>query len=588
MYLRVKRVRQGERIYEYLQLVEGRREGGKVRQRVVATLGRLDQLKASGQLDRLAASFAHHDPPPLAGVRQVGGLALVVPLLRRLGLREVVDRVAPVRSTARLTHGQVIEALVANRLTAPAPLYDVAGWAGTWATEELLRIPPNTLNDDRLGGALDQVAAHAEELTGVVALRAIEAFGLETTTFAWDLTHLVFEGAYRNQHPQGAEITYGYAPDRARRHQVQLSVAATSDGTIPLYHQTASGKAAMRSLAPATIEALANLARAPSFLLVADSAMVNPRNLLDLCQAGIFFISALPRTFGWAKLAEALPAQAFAPLGYLSARQAKLPEELRHGFWGAEASFEVTDRKRRQVLRMLVVRSSEEAEAAHHHRARQLERAEGDLAALRRAVAAHRHRSAESVERRLAKVLQSYRVAPLYRWEVGMGEDGWPTLSVEVDPLALRRAQAADGLSALISNLSSEEASATQVLTRYKERGNLERRFAELKGPLVVRPVFLKSNRRVVGLVFVVMCALLLFALLEREARRATGGQPLSGLLGEGRPGIPTARSLLEAFTGYGAALRRGKGGLRAEVQPPNPLQEQIFALLGISAPRFD
>jgi hypothetical protein len=39
MYPRVKRVRRGERVYEYLQLVEGRREGGSVRQRVVATLG---------------------------------------------------------------------------------------------------------------------------------------------------------------------------------------------------------------------------------------------------------------------------------------------------------------------------------------------------------------------------------------------------------------------------------------------------------------------------------------------------------------------------------------------------------------------
>ena len=42
----------------YLQVVENRWEGGRSRQRVVATLGRLDQLQQSGQLDGLLASGA--------------------------------------------------------------------------------------------------------------------------------------------------------------------------------------------------------------------------------------------------------------------------------------------------------------------------------------------------------------------------------------------------------------------------------------------------------------------------------------------------------------------------------------------------
>src|ERR1700733_8591226 len=42
----------------YLQVVENRWENGRPRQRVVATLGRLDQLQESGQLDALLASGA--------------------------------------------------------------------------------------------------------------------------------------------------------------------------------------------------------------------------------------------------------------------------------------------------------------------------------------------------------------------------------------------------------------------------------------------------------------------------------------------------------------------------------------------------
>lgn len=49
--------------YHYLQLVQNERVGGKVRQQVLATLGRLDVLRATGQIDALAAScgrFAEH------------------------------------------------------------------------------------------------------------------------------------------------------------------------------------------------------------------------------------------------------------------------------------------------------------------------------------------------------------------------------------------------------------------------------------------------------------------------------------------------------------------------------------------------
>src|SRR5260370_32656309 len=116
MYPRIKRVRRGDQVQEYVQLVEGHREGGKVRQRVVANLGRLDELKASGQLDRWAGAFARLDPPPLGTRREVGALLLVSHYLRRLGLVGLVDAAVPMRVRSLLTHGEVVAALVANRL----------------------------------------------------------------------------------------------------------------------------------------------------------------------------------------------------------------------------------------------------------------------------------------------------------------------------------------------------------------------------------------------------------------------------------------------------------------------------------------
>jgi hypothetical protein len=58
MFFRAKKSGSRDHPHEYLQIVESYRDGSSVRQRVIATLGRLDQLKASGQIDGLMQSLA--------------------------------------------------------------------------------------------------------------------------------------------------------------------------------------------------------------------------------------------------------------------------------------------------------------------------------------------------------------------------------------------------------------------------------------------------------------------------------------------------------------------------------------------------
>lgn len=58
MFVRVKRSVQESGIYEYLQIVESVRDGARVRQRVIANLGRRDRLVAEGSLDGLLVSLA--------------------------------------------------------------------------------------------------------------------------------------------------------------------------------------------------------------------------------------------------------------------------------------------------------------------------------------------------------------------------------------------------------------------------------------------------------------------------------------------------------------------------------------------------
>src|SRR5258707_15282087 len=104
MYPKVKTVRRGDRSYEYLELVEGRREGGRVRQHVVANLGRLDELVAGGKLEQLAAGLARLHQPPPGTRRHVGPLLLVAHYLRALGLPRIADAGVPRRRRAPPRH----------------------------------------------------------------------------------------------------------------------------------------------------------------------------------------------------------------------------------------------------------------------------------------------------------------------------------------------------------------------------------------------------------------------------------------------------------------------------------------------------
>jgi hypothetical protein len=61
MFARVKKSGR----YEYLQIVENSRSGGKVQQRVIATVGRLDQLQAKGGVEILIRSLARFSEKPL-------------------------------------------------------------------------------------------------------------------------------------------------------------------------------------------------------------------------------------------------------------------------------------------------------------------------------------------------------------------------------------------------------------------------------------------------------------------------------------------------------------------------------------------
>jgi len=87
MFFRTKR--NGPR--EYLQIAENFRDQGRIKQRVIATLGRIGDLKASGQLDSLLASGARFsEKTAILGEHKKGRLETTA--TRKIGSNLVFDR----------------------------------------------------------------------------------------------------------------------------------------------------------------------------------------------------------------------------------------------------------------------------------------------------------------------------------------------------------------------------------------------------------------------------------------------------------------------------------------------------------------
>jgi hypothetical protein len=552
VYVKRHKVRRDGKDYTYLRLVEAyRTDDGKVRHRLLHTLGREDVLKASGQLDQLAASFARLDPPLVGTRRQVGALLLVRHYLGRLDLVKVIDRMAPMKGRAQLTHGEVVSALVANRLSAPSPLYDVAGWASSAALAELFDIPAMLLNDDRLGRALEALAPVAEQVRGELALAAAHTSGADLSRLHLDLTAVRFTGGYEHS----ALVGKGWAADRSIGRQVRTLQASTADG-IPVYYRPHKGARSEVVCFAEAMERLRTLAP-PGLLVVADSGLGYLRHLCAADRAGLRFVVPLRADTGWADrfTADVGDLDQLVDLPHTSQREQHLPAGKRTRWKGLLRPYPVTDpdKKTHHDLRVAYIWSSEEAASVADARTRAVDAAEAALTRVRNGLGGRYYKTRNDVDTKVAQIIGKNITSLLH---VATGTDpnsGKPTLTWQRDHDAISAAARLDGLYALATNLPnptrSKPVTALEVLKIYKDQWVVEQRHRDLKQTLRVRPVFLHNDDRINALIAVVGIALLIFGLIEADLRRALGPDtPLPGLLGEGRAAKPTGRSILTAF----------------------------------------
>jgi transposase len=534
--------------------------------------------------------------------KTIGSLALAYPYLRRLGVANIIDTLTTRGKEREVPTGRVIEILVLNRLAVrPTPISKVRQWAKDHAVEEVYGIAAEALNDDRIGRALDEIHPHLVDAWTAIVLGGTQAYGVRLDQVHSDVTRIAFEGSYdlpplpAGENVAGPRITYGFTgKEDPTRKQLTVSLSVAADGALPAWYRVADGNAADCRAYPAHSPrghpAVREHLHLDQPLMIGDSKLVSRNNMLAFCRVQARFVGPAGLTAGDRAVLQA-QWEAGVPMTCLDPAQQE--EEPRAGrYWSLEVSETLSDpeHKTSYTLRRLFVQSIDDRRAARHQRAKDLWRARRALRTIRGRLSRPAYRDRSLVERKVAQAMA--KVTRYLQVEVTEGPEGL-ALTWHLDREQLHEDEGFDGLYCLLTNQAAAEASSQQVFWDYKGQSKVEGRFRSVKHPpLQIRPLWLHQPKRIESLLFVVMVALFLFALIEREARRVVQetGQVFTGLRPEGRDQLPvTAERLLEVFGSLNLVKQRLRvGGESVELITPTTLssiQAQILDRLKLMTP---
>ncbi len=502
--------------------------------------------------------------------RQMGALPLVYPVLTDLRVQSITNDLVP--SQADIDMGRVVALLVLNRLLAPQPLYQIQDWVAGTVLPEVVDVTPGQLYDNRLGRALDRLYPHLGELWARLAAQAVRAYDLDLSVLHWDITSIYFEGAYT-----GSELaTYGYSRDhRPGTKQVNLEVDVTHDGYVPVLYELLAGNTADITRPPIHLAALLRFLARPELadrhlrpLLISDSKMVSAEAVLACHHHNLFYLGPLPDGAATEAVLRSVSAKKMAghSLAYRPQR-VKADDQDYLPYQGVWRPFTFEFQGEKVTDRALVVWSAGKQQLDEQKRKTYLKRLLNGLAHIHKQLNTRRYKKRAYVEERLAALQQGQPAKGLVDLQLS-GEDGAMELSFRVNRQKLAEAQELDGRYALATN--GDHLDADETLTLFKGQDGVEKRFRAAKGPLVVHPLFVRTDQRVEGLVFITLVALLVRAVLERACRQR-------GL-------AVTVDRLFERFSSLQAVDLTWQDGSRQRMASEmTPFQREVLASLGWS-----
>lgn len=290
---------------QYVKLVEAFRDAtGVSRQRVIATLGRLESIR-SGDADSLVNGLLRASGKPtleqgtgavdFAPARSIGDTWLLTALWKELGFHDAFRRV--LRSRRQFDSERLLRVMVFNRLCDPESKLGILRWL------EASRVPnieAETVTHQHLLRTMDTLDECADQMGSALSGLLRPLIDQELSIVFYDLTTIRAEG--------GTELTgemrqFGLSKEGGIARQVMLGVVQTAEG-LPIHHEVFAGNAAETATLVPTLEKV--LARYPikRVVLVADRGLLSLDNLEAIRQIQVGgqpleFILAVPaRRYG--------------------------------------------------------------------------------------------------------------------------------------------------------------------------------------------------------------------------------------------------------------------------------------------------
>jgi len=163
----------------------------------------------------------------------------------------------------------------------------------------------------------------------------------------------------------------------------------------------------------------------------------------------------------------------------------------------------------------------------------------------------------------------------------------WVVESIAVNSAAWAALIARLGWRVYVTNTTAAEYPVEQVVAVYHQQPVLERGFARLKSrTLQIRPVYVRDEQRIAGLLWLLTLALRVLVLTEYQVRQAlaTTGEALVGLNPASRTQgteRPTTERLIGAFANLTlTTIHAPAGGYYHHITPLNSTQQAILRLL--------
>lgn len=291
MFVRVKSVQAQGRSYQYLHIVESYRENGRVRQRILGSLGRLDELLQNGDLERVITQLVEHCPSvrllraQAAGSLQVdsdlvwGPVMVFDRLWEDLGLKELLRQLAS-HKRFEFDFERMVFAQVLQRFLEPGSDLRGSKWIKTVHEPafEGLRL-------EHFYKSLGFLWKKKEEIEETLYRRGLDLFNQEIDLVFFDTTSTYFEGTSLKGWAKRGK-SKDHRPDHL---QLVLGVLMRRDG-FPISCEIWPGNTADVTTLVPVIETLKKRFRIRKVVLVCDRGMVSKKNLEEIEKAKYEYI----------------------------------------------------------------------------------------------------------------------------------------------------------------------------------------------------------------------------------------------------------------------------------------------------------